>query len=402
MTNSRVIVVGSGIFGVTAALEMSKRGWDVTLLDSGTIPHFQASSTDISKVCRMEYGQDQDSMTLMEDAFEGWDAWNQNWRTQGKNPLYHQTGILITSSQTMSPGSFEYESYHGIQQRGWPLTRLNKETIASQYPLFAQAGYQDGFFNPKAGYAQSAAVVTALLEEAISTGVVVHQKRLVKKITQQGECVTGLLTESGQRFEADHVVLCTGVWTSQLLPDLARSFKISSHPVFHFQPSALTKSAFQPPGLPVFAADIARTGIYGFPLNDGIVKVASHGLGGHVSADAPRVVAVNESQTKILAITERIKTILPALGQAKLIGSHLCFYCDTQDENFWLANDPNRSGLTVASGGSGHGFKFAPILGPMIADTVEGQKAWWSEKFRWRPELRLDKGCEESRARDRA
>ena len=75
----------------------------------------------------------------------------------------------------------------------------------------------------------------------------------------------------------------------------------------------------------------------------------------------------------------------------------MCFYCDTHDGNFWIAPDPERSGLTIAAGDCGHGFKFAPVLGGIIADAVEGKSNPLLGKFRWRPEVKVGRD-ERSRA----
>ncbi len=87
MPVSHTIVVGAGIFGVTAALELRARGHRVSLLDPGPLPHPLAASTDISKVIRMEYGPDEIYTELMEQARDGWLAWNQQWRSEGEDPL---------------------------------------------------------------------------------------------------------------------------------------------------------------------------------------------------------------------------------------------------------------------------------------------------------------------------
>ena len=96
----RVLVVGGGIFGITAALELRRRGWLVTVLDPGPIPHEGASSTDVSKVVRMDYGSDRFYHELAELALEGWDRWNHDWPV----PLYHEDGFLILSPTPMAPG----------------------------------------------------------------------------------------------------------------------------------------------------------------------------------------------------------------------------------------------------------------------------------------------------------
>jgi hypothetical protein len=67
----------------------------------------------------------------------------------------------------------------------------------------------------------------------------------------------------------------------------------------------------------------------------------------------------------------------------------LCLYCDTWDGNFWIDRDPEREGLVVAAGGSGHAFKFAPLIGGIIADVVEGRPNRFAHRFAWRDKGRL-------------
>src|SRR5207253_581050 len=74
----------------------------------------------------------------------------------------------------------------------------------------------------------------------------------------------------------------------------------------------------------------------------------------------------------------------PALTDSPIVFTRICFYCDTHDGNFWIAPDPERPGLTIAAGDCGHGFKFAPVLGGIIADAVEGKSNPLLGKFRWR------------------
>ena len=90
---------------------------------------------------------------------------------------------------------------------------------------------------------------------------------------------------------------------------------------------------------------------------------------------------------------ERCRTFLrdtfPDLAGAAVVGRRVCLYCDSFDGHFLIDRDPDRPGLVVAAGGSGHGFKFAPVLGGLIADVVEGAEHPWAERFAWRePEAR--------------
>jgi glycine/D-amino acid oxidase-like deaminating enzyme len=80
---------------------------------------------------------------------------------------------------------------------------------------------------------------------------------------------------------------------------------------------------------------------------------------------------------------------IPTLADAPKIGERLCLYCDTFDGDFWIDHDPDREGLVVCSGGSGHGFKFAPMLGIITADVVEKKENKFSRRFRWRKRGKL-------------
>jgi len=134
----------------------------------------------------------------------------------------------------------------------------------------------------------------------------------------------------------------------------------------------------------VFGADIASTGYYGFPAqHDGIVKIANHGTGTPLAPDAPRHVTADQER----ALRDFLRSSFPALAAAPIAARRLCVYCDTRDAHFWIARHPSRPNLTVATGGSGHAFKFAPVIGSIIADTVLGIAHPLAHKFRWRPGL---------------
>jgi len=173
---------------------------------------------------------------------------------------------------------------------------------------------------------------------------------------------------------------------ADLVPWLASSFRPVGQPVFHLRPA-------RPLDLPVFGADIARTGWYGFPAQNGIVKIANHGVGKPMHPDDPRETTPEQEA----ALRAFLQDVIPDLADAPIVHRRLCVYGDTLDEHFWIAADPDHPGLVVASGGSGHAFKFAPVLGDLIADAVEGRPG--PARFRWRPELAEPAGEEAARHR---
>lgn len=383
------LVVGAGVFGATVALELRRRGHAVILLEDGPVPHPLAASNDISKVLRMEYGRDEAYMALMEDAFEGWQRWARDWHAAGEEQLYHETGVLMVCRVPMAAGGFEHESWETLRRRGHQPERLDPEALARRFPAWSTRRYVDGFFHRVGGYAESGRVVAWLVGQAAGQGVTVRTGR-VTGLIEEGGRVAGVRT-AADRIRADRVVLATGAWAGSLL-GFTHEIRATGHPVLHFAPR--DPNLFAPQRFPVFTADVARTGLYGFPCNrDGVVKVALHDAGAPIDPDAPRVVTAAQ-ETRIRAL---LADTIPALAAAEVVCRRLCLYADTQDEHFWIARDPARDGLTVASGGSGHAFKFAPVLGPLIADIVEGRAHPLAHRFRWRPEVRLGRGTEAAR-----
>ncbi len=368
-----VLIVGGGVFGAAGAIELRARGADVTLLDPGPLPHPDASSTDISKLIRMDYGGDAFYAALMEECLRGWRAWNARW----PRPLFHETGLLVLSSAPMSPSTFEGASYDLLLARGHALERLDADAIATRFPAWKPGRYVDGYLNPEGGWAESGRVVAALLDEARAAGVEVRGGARVRPLAGTG-AVESVETESGERFRAGAVVVAAGAFTPILVPELADRLTPIGQPVFHFAPPEGAR--LTPPWFLPWAADIAGTGWYGFPLAEGVLKIANHGPGRRVDPGAPRAVGP-EKEGLFRAFVEGS---LPALSGAAIEKTRLCLYCDSFDGDFFLDAHPARPGLFVASGGSGHAFKFAPVIGGMIADAVAGECRERRARFRWR------------------
>jgi glycine/D-amino acid oxidase-like deaminating enzyme len=359
-------IVGGGIFGLTTAIELSLRGHDVAIFDPGPIPHPLAESTDISKVVRLDYGSDEDYVALGEVALDGWRRWNHECHEAGHTPLFHETGVTFLSRARMQPGGFEHDSYQALCRRGHALERLDADAIARRFPAYNPGVYVDGYFNPVGGWAEASSVVRFLAERAQFMGIEIREAR-VDRIDD---------------LDADLVVVCAGAWVPRLLPELAGSLRAIGQPVFHLQPD--DPSLFAAAQFPVFGADIARTGYYGFPANaDGIVKIANHGTGIEIASDAER----HTSPAQEAALRDFVLESFPALADARMVHTRLCVYGDTQDGHFWIARHPEREHVVVATGGSGHAFKFGPALGALIADIATGVGHPFARKFRWRPEL---------------
>src|SRR5438876_2267222 len=277
----KAIVVGAGINGVVAAIELRKRGHEVVLLDPGPLPRHLAASTDISKVVRAAYGADEEYTELAECSRKVWRQWNVEFGVE----LYHEVGFLCMRQRLMQAGDFEYESLRLLERRGHRIERVNSDYLRRHFPAWNADRYPDGFLDFEAGYAESGRAVSILIDRAKSIGVELRAGKFAG-LDEGDDRVKGIVLERGERVPADAVVMAVGAWMPYLLPFTRDFFRASGQPVFHLkptQPERFTSECF-----PIFGADISATGFYGFPLNrEGVVKIANHGRGREMSPDSP-------------------------------------------------------------------------------------------------------------------
>lgn len=380
--SQHLLILGAGEFGVTAAIALRERGWCVTLLDQGRVPHPDAASTDISKVVRCDYAADEVYTAMGEASIRGWKGWNEQFGTQ----LYHEDGFLVMTTEPMTSGGFEHDSFEFLTARGHALQRRQSSDLRRLHPAWDASRYVDGYFNPAGGWAESGRTIAVLAGHARKLGVeIVENASFVRLIDH------GAVTADGRIWRADVVLMATGAWTPALVPHLQSVMWTTGQTVLHFSPS--DPSRYRAPEFPVWAADIGRTGWYGFPAtNEGIVKVANHGVGVRVDPTQPRVVPADAEKV----FRRFLHGTFPSLAGAPLAGSRLCLYCDTFDGAFWIDRDTHCPGVIVAAGDSGHAFKFAPVLGGLIADVVEGKPNPWATRFAARE--RKDSSREGARA----
>lgn len=388
---SKVIVVGAGINGVTAAIELQKRGHRVILIDPGPLPHPLAASTDISKAVRAAYGADEEYTELARRSIKLWREWNREFGTQ----LYHEVGVMFVRQRKMKPGDFEHESFKILKRRGHKIERMNSREAWKRFPAWNPHLFRDGVLESEAGYAESGRVVATLIRRAKSLGIEFCEGVRFSRLDEPADRIEGILLNDGQRIAGDSVVMATGAWTPYLLPFTKKFFRSTGQPVFHLRPRQ--PELFAPERFPVFGADITMTGYYGFPVSrDGMVKIANHGPGREMSPESGERAVTREDERNL---REFLSSTFPTLVDAPIVYSRVCMYCDTHDGHFWIARDPEREGLVIAAGDCGHGFKFAPVIGEIIADAVEEKPNPILQKFRWRPDVRAGSGIDVARSR---
>lgn len=374
-----ILVIGGGIYGITAAVELAQRKYNVGLINPDSIPHHMAASTDVTKAVRMEYGSDKEYFKMAEIAIEKWHSWNDFFNEK----LYHEVGFLMLCKDSIESEkqTFEKHSYQNLLEAGYAPDRLDAKGIGERFPAVNTAEYVDANFNSKAGYVDSALTVQKLADYARSLGVVIHEGQTAASFDVNNGTLTAVKTKEGKTFQCGHALVAAGAHTPILLPELQPYMKSTGHPVFWLKPK--NPANFIPPRFSVFTADISNSGWYGFPFlqKQGIVKIAKHSNGTpvHPENDDRQI-----TDAEVADMRSFVKMTFPELADAPLVYTRRCLYIDTLDGHFWIDNHPNIKGLSVSTGGSGHGFKMAPLLGAMAADVIEGKSHMFSERYRWR------------------
>ncbi|KAI9349525.1 FAD dependent oxidoreductase-domain-containing protein [Obelidium mucronatum] len=361
----KVIIVGSGAFGLPAALALSLRGHKVTVFDRLPVPADDSASNDITKVVRPDYGADALYMggkgyqDLCIEAIKRFRDLDKASVAQTGRKIYYECGVAF-ATKTPQWNQYERDSFESLKSTAEYknlLEVLEESKVARLLGKEFAAQFPNGYINRGAGYADSAQTV-------------VHYADLAKK---QGR-VVGIKTADKKSHFADAILIAAGSWTPSILPEL--------------------KGLCEPAGMPVIHFKIP--GFYGFPLTTSSeLKFAFHGAGYNSTFHETTKATAAKPVTKItprdipresiLMYRKFLSTVFPELNNLDISRTRLCWYCDSWDGNFYIDAVPQRNGLFVATGGSGHAFKFMPVIGDIIADVVEGKKNEYHQSiFKWR------------------
>jgi glycine/D-amino acid oxidase-like deaminating enzyme len=366
----KVGIVGAGIFGLAAAMELRERGHEVTVFEQGHIPNELASSTDVSKTIRRAYGNQATYVELAERAAPRWRAWQE----RGGRPIYFQIG-QIHIERDFSSARRVRESFEFFTRRGDDVRMLSVAEARERFPQFAYGAEDTCVFDAWAGYIASGQAVALVADLARADGVTIWQGTKVEHVLE-GPASADVIVDSGA-FAFDRIVVAAGVWITRLVPSIGRRLRPTFQQMAFFEPP--DHGLFAPGTLPVWGVDVESEGWYGHPLQaEGWVKVANDLLGEVVDPDVPRVVTPDF----FAAAREFLARRIPALATSRITGSRACLYENTPDREFVIDWAPDGQRVLVAGGGSGHGFKFGGSIGPVIADALEDRANPLGDLFR--------------------
>jgi sarcosine oxidase len=367
-----VIVIGLGGMGSAAAYRLAERGLRVLGLDRYPPVHDQGSSHGSSRITRQAYFEDPAYVPLLLRAAE---LWPQVEADAGRRIVLWTGGLMVGRPDSRTVAG----SVRSAQEWNLPHEVLDAAGIRRRFPAMTPADDEIALFERGAGLVIPEESVGAHLDLAARAGAELHHQEPVtswRAIPGGGVEVT---TPAG-RYQAGQLAVCPGPWAPELLAGLNIPFRIERQVQYWWTPAG-DPERFRAERHPIYiweAADGRQ--FYGFPsfddpvgrTRDGVkagadwVKVAMF-HGGHVTT--PETIDRTVHPEEIAAMHDFVAPRMPDLP-GTLRNTVTCMYTNTPDEHFVIARHPGHEQVVVACGFSGHGFKFVPVVGEIVADLV--------------------------------
>jgi monomeric sarcosine oxidase len=353
-----VVVVGLGGMGSAAAAHLARRGRRVLGLEQFGPVHDRGSSHGDSRIYRQAYFEHPDYVPLLLTAFELW------------HDLRAESGVeLLTVTGGLMIGPPRSRTVMGSRasavQWGLDHEMLDAAEIHARFPAFTPAPDEIALFEANAGFVRPEATVTAHVGLATDAGADLRFEQTVVGWKANGDGVE--VTTADDTFRADRLVLSAGAWAERVVADLGLALEVERHVQMWFRPLAGT-GPFGGPQFPIYILDSPEgQQAYGFPQAGPAsagVKAAFFRNGTPADPDHLRR-TVDPSEA--VPLREFLSPRLPGMP-GELVRAVPCMYTNTADEHFVVGLHPAHPNVVVAAGFSGHGFKFVPVIGEILAD----------------------------------
>ena len=254
----RIAVVGAGVFGLAAAIELAARGHDVQVFEQGDVPYHGASSTDVAKaIRRIWYAGDNDTyVELVERAAVQWRAWE---KRSGES-FYHQTGA-VTATKHFEAGSPMHSSVEFLRSRGAEVEVMSPGEAVRRFPPLRFADDEICVYDSWTGYVESARAVGVMADIARDGGARLAERTPVSAVDERPSLVE-IVHEDG-RSAFDRVVVAAGPWVGRVLPELDGSVRVTRQQMLLIEPRE--PEMFAHGTFPIWNFDPDGDGWYGFP-----------------------------------------------------------------------------------------------------------------------------------------
>jgi sarcosine oxidase len=356
-----VIVVGLGAMGSAAAWQLARRGRRVLGFDRFSPPHTLGSSHGRSRIIREAYFEHPGYVPLLRRAYE---CWAQLEQESGRG-LLRRTGGLMAGPEdgVLFAGARRSAVEHGV-----PHEVLTADQIRRRFPGFAPPEDTLGLLEARAGMLWPEGCIEAALALARRHGAELRADEPVTSWQADGGGVA--VTSAGGTHRAARLILSAGPWMPSLLGARGRALQVERQ-LFHWFEPARNPELFGPERCPVAVWEYAPDRIFATQpdVGDGM-KAGIHHEGEMTDPDRVRREPTAEDEAAMRRLVERY---LPdAAGRVR--EARVCLYTNTPDHHFLIDVHPDHPQVIVASPCSGHGFKFASVIGEILADlATEGR-----------------------------
>jgi sarcosine oxidase len=359
MNTYDVIVAGVGGMGSAAAYELARRGRRVLALEQFAVGHDRGSSHGLTRIIRKAYYEHPDYVPLVCRAYERW------------YDLEQRTGRhLLTECPCLSIGPPDSRLITGVRESAdrhrLPIEDLSAADLRRRFPAFVFDDGYVGVLERTAGFLYVDDCVQAYAHEAVRLGAELRENEPVLS-WEAGASGVSVQTAKG-RYAAGRLVLTAGPWAGRLLRQWGRPLTVMRQVPQWF--GTRDDRLFRRDAFPLYIAEVPGGAFYGFPLlgPEG-VKVAQHyGAPELAGPDEIRYEPTADDEVPVRAF---LCAHLPAADGPRNRAS-VCVYTLTPDRHFVIDLHPDHPNVALAAGFSGHGFKFASVVGEVLADLAEG------------------------------
>ena len=354
-----VIVIGGGSMGAAAAWQLAQKGKNVLALEQFDIPHTKGSYHGESRLIRFAYKQGDHYVPLL---LRARDLWREIEQHTGEKLFFDVGGLSIAAPETEA---YLEGVYRSVKKYDIPHKVMTWAEVNKQYPAFNLPHDFIAVHDSWAGYLLSEKAVPAFARLAQAAGANIMTNTKVLSWGSDGSTVT-VTTDKGAH-KAEKLVIAPGAWFSTLVPEFNTVLKTIRVAISWYAPQ--NKAAFTPDKMPIFIMRdrTDRNGCYGLPICDAVpgMKIGQHfHLGEEVTGDS-----IDRAPTPADEHVTRYWTdTFFDLKDAPCLNTAICMYTKTPDEAFILGLHPRHENVILGHACSGHGFKFAPVIGEILSD----------------------------------
>ncbi|KAJ9610326.1 hypothetical protein H2200_005103 [Cladophialophora chaetospira] len=416
-----ILIVGAGVFGLSTALSLIQNqtynATRITIIDaSPTLPNPSGSSVDANRIVRADYAHKHYAELALQ-AQELWrDRGKDAWGGEGR---YHEPGFVLTAvadkdaylAEALSNvRSLAKEDKHG-------RIDLNKiQELHGQDEIRKATGYEGvsgdhGYANFNSGWADAEACVAYALRRIRAEGgdrVTIRSNTRVQRLLVSGTECKGVHLHGGEKIVADLTILAAGAWSPTLI-DLQGRCLATGQTMAFLDVTAEEQAAMR--DRPTIINQ--SSGMFIIPPRNKVLKVARHGYGYRNPIKIPQQtlrpgsdVSSGEVEVSVEVsvpdvgvpipreaeegLRNALRENVPHMADRPFVRTRICWYCDTPTGDFLITHHPEYKDLFLATGGSGHGFKFFPVIGEKIVAAIEKRvEPELAEIWRWRSEEEL-------------